>query len=242
MNKRRFQEIVTKLLPQFGRKLPDHVSEDPFRVLIGCILSTRTRDEFTDKAYGALFAVYPTVEELSAADIEQIAALIKPVNFYKTKAKRVKEAATWILHEYGGKVPSGRVELLKVPGIGPKCADIVLSFGFGLDTVAVDTHVEVVAKRLGVAPPDAKYDEIQEKLQQVAAPGTLADLNDLFVAFGQKVCLKHVPKCNICPVYDYCVWEGKTARRRQLNSKTHAGTSEKRTKRGSARTQRSATV
>lgn len=214
MDSETFEAVLKLLKPRFERVLPEHVSEDPFRVLIGCILSTRTRDEKTDRAYQALFEAYPDPASLAGADSSDVERLIRPVNFYKTKAKRIIAAARFLVQEFGGGVPSDRARLLLFPGIGPKCADIVLSFGFGVDTVAVDTHVETVAKRLGLAAEDAGYDEVKASIEGVCPKEELRGINDLFVSFGRAVCLRQAPKCHICPVYRFCVWPGKVKRMR----------------------------
>jgi endonuclease-3 len=189
--------------------LPAHIREDPFRTLIGCLLSTRTLDERTDIAFAALFSRYPTLESLLDANPEVVRELIKPVNFYATKAKRVLEAASYISKVHGGKVPRSRKLLLEVPGIGPKCADIILNYSFRKTTVAVDTHVEVVSKRLGVCSPEDSYDIAKNKIESLATKRYLGRINDILVCFGKEFCRKRGPRCGTCPVFKYCEWPEK---------------------------------
>ncbi len=207
-----FSKVLKILEERFSRDLPAHIKEDPFRVLIGCILSARTKDENTDKAYEALFREFADARSLAQADLLRIQALIKPVNYYKTKAKRIKEAASFIIEKFKGRVPKSRKALMRIPGIGPKCADIVLSYGFGKPTVAVDTHVETVAKRLGVAPERARYEEVKRAIEQATPLSLRARVNDLLVVFGREICHKNNPKCSVCPVFEFCIWEGKWKR------------------------------
>lgn len=216
MDATKFARALELLTKKYSRKLPAHIREDPGRVVIGCILSARTRDERTDQAYASLFSVFPSSKELCGASVEVIEKLIRPVNFYRTKARRIKEAACYIQRELNGSVPSERKELMKIPGIGPKCADIVLSYAWGVDTVAVDTHVETVSKRLGVAPASAKYDELKLKLESLAPPSFRSRVNDLFVMFGREVCTKSAPKCWMCPIYSLCEWRGKYRRSKRF--------------------------
>lgn len=216
MDGTKFAKALVRLTKSYGRDLPAHISEDPGRVVIGCILSARTRDERTDQAYASLFSTFPSLDLLCAASIEDLENLIKPVNFYRTKARKIKEAACYMLRELGGRIPRSRKELMAIPGIGPKCADIVLSYAWGMDTVAVDTHVETVSKRLGVAPPSAKYEELKYRLERLAPPKFRSRVNDLFVVFGREVCTKSAPKCWMCPIYSLCEWKGKYQRKRKF--------------------------
>lgn len=227
VDNRSFLKVVSILKKRFQRNLPSHIRGDPFKTLIGCILSARTRDEFTDEAYDALFKRFKTPTELARASESQLQKLIKPVNFYLTKARRIKQAAEFVLRNFGGTIPLDRAKLMEVPGIGPKCADIVLSYAFGVNTVAVDTHVDTVAKRLGVVSEEANYEEVKSALVEHAPSGNVSELNDLFVMFGRAICHKNHPKCYVCPVYDYCEWSAKSTYRTQGSKLKHTGRKKK---------------
>ncbi|MEM2515414.1 MAG: endonuclease III, partial [Candidatus Caldarchaeum sp.] len=184
---------------------PEHVSDvDPFKILVGALLSHRTRDEMTDIAYNELFNRYKNPAELADADVREIAKTIKRVGFYRQKAKRIKKIARIIYGERGGRVPESREELMKLPGVGPKTADIVLSAAFSKPEVAVDTHVQAVAVRLGIASEKAGYEEIKRNITTLAAEEDLPIINHLFVSFGREVCKKPRPKCSICPITTFC--------------------------------------
>ncbi|MEM1945979.1 MAG: endonuclease III [Candidatus Caldarchaeum sp.] len=206
MDKDQFRQVVKILEKRYltGSK-PEHVSDvDPFKILVGALLSHRTRDEMTDIAYNELFSRYKNPAELADADVREIAKTIKRVGFYRQKAKRIKKIARIIYGERGGRVPESREELMKLPGVGPKTADIVLSAAFSKPEVAVDTHVQAVAVRLGIASEKAGYEEIKRNITTLAAEEDLPIINHLFVSFGREVCKKPRPKCSICPITTFC--------------------------------------
>ena len=122
----------------------------PYEVLVRTILSQRTRDENTDKATESLFNVYPTMEEVADAPVEEIAELVRQAGFYNVKAARIKEVSNILLDEYGGVVPDTVEELIKLPGVGRKTANCVLVFGFQKDAIPVDVHVHRISNRLGL--------------------------------------------------------------------------------------------
>ncbi|MCF8885200.1 MAG: endonuclease III [Aigarchaeota archaeon] len=199
-----FSEILRILESRYRLEIPSHISEDPFRILVGTILSQRTKDEITDSAYKRLFEKFPTIESLANASIREIEKLIKPVGFYRIKAKRIKQVARIILEKYDRRVPKDREELLKLPGVGDKTADIVLSVGYGLPEIAVDTHVETIAKRLGIAHERDKYMDVKKKLEELTPIHKRNIVNHLLVAFGKEICKKPKPKCTICPIKNFC--------------------------------------
>ncbi|MEM2237287.1 MAG: endonuclease III [Candidatus Caldarchaeum sp.] len=206
MDKAEFKEVVKILKARYMSKArPEHVSGgDPFKVLVGALLSHRTRDEMTDMAYNKLFSRYKDPAQLAKADVREIAQTIKAVGFYRQKAKRIKRIAQIIYWERDGKVPENREELMKLPGVGPKTADIVLSVGFGKTEVAVDTHVQTVAVRLGIASEKSGYEEIKSNITKLAPAEDLHLINQLFVRFGREICRRPKPKCNVCPITVYC--------------------------------------
>ena len=184
--------------------MPDHVRDDPFRVLIGCILSQRTRDETTDAAYNRLFSKFSGPEDLARADPEEVERLIYPVGFYRNKARTIVKAARFILDEFGGTVPDRFEDLIRIPGIGRKCANIVLAYAFGKPAIPVDTHVFRVAKRLGIAPENAKPEDVEEALKRIVPREYWIPVNHALVRFGRAVCRPVHPNCGACPFKDTC--------------------------------------
>lgn len=176
---------------------------DPFKVLIGTLLSSRTKDPVTHEATNRLFSVAETPSKILNLTTEQIERLIYPVGFYREKARRIKEVSKIILEKHSGKVPNRLEELLKLPGVGRKTANLVLSEAFGIDAICVDTHVHRITNRLGfVRSKNPKETEMQ--LMKKLPRKWWIPLNKLLVAFGQSVCKPTNPGCDICPVFDLC--------------------------------------
>lgn len=206
-DKKKFIKILKILKKEYSCNLPLHIEyENPFKVLIGCILSQRTKDEITNEAYTRLFSKFNNIKSISNSSVNEIEELIKPVGFYKQKAERIKKICNILLEKYNGKIPNNREELIKLPGVGNKTADIVLSYGFGKPEIAIDTHVECVTKRLGIVDEKAKYIEIKSALEKLTPINMRKIVNIIFVLHGKKVCQKRKPKCDICPIKGYCKW------------------------------------
>jgi endonuclease III len=162
--------------------LRDH-AENPFQVLIGTILSQRTRDEQTDVASARLFARFPDAPRLAAAGRREVEALIRPVGFYRAKARTVRACAREVLDRFGGSVPRTLEELTSLPGVGPKTANCVLVFGYGVPAVPVDTHVHRIANRLGVVRT-ASPEETEAALRRVVPERYWMPVNPLLVQHG----------------------------------------------------------
>ncbi len=196
LKKQRFnQPIVTEVANRTG---------SPFQVLVSCLLSLRTRDEIASKAFKNLFSVADTPEKISKMPTKQIEKLIYSANFYKTKAKRIKNICKTLVREYNGKVPSDFNELMKFKGIGRKTANIVMTYGFGKkDYIAVDTHVHRIPNRLGWIKTKTP-EQTETELKRIVPKRYWHDFNDLFVQFGQNICKPIRPLCYECPINKYC--------------------------------------
>lgn len=176
---------------------------DAFRSCVSCMLSAQSLDRNTAKAARALFALAATPQDMLELDDRDIAAAIKPAGLYNVKTRNIRKFCEALLADHGGIVPSTRDRLLSLPGIGRKCADIVQSFTFGQDVIAVDTHVHRVCNRIGLT--DAKTADVTaSQLEQRAPSWALRDGHFWLIQFGKKVCVSRVPKCEICPVNDLC--------------------------------------
>jgi endonuclease-3 len=176
-----------------------------FRILITTILSHRTRDCNTNKAAGQLFSVYKNAKELKGGDLKEIQRLIKPVGFYRTKARRIKELSKLILDRFDGRVPSNMNDLLSLPSVGRKTANCVLVYGFKKPAMPVDTHVHRIANRLGwvkTKTPKKTEDELMVKIDRCY----WLRINELFVRFGQIICRPRSPKCKICLLSNSCTY------------------------------------
>ncbi len=202
------KEIIETLKKEKGKFKKTAISEiqetkDPFRVLISCLLSLRTKDNVTLKASKKLFSVAKTPEELLKLSTKKIEELIYPVGFYRVKAKRIKEISKILIEQFGGKVPDSLDELLTLPGVGRKTANIVITQGFNKYGIAVDTHVHRVSNRLGFVKTKTP-EETEIELRRIIPKKYWIEFNDLFVSFGQNICTPISPKCSICPISKYC--------------------------------------
>lgn len=178
-------------------------TRDPFKVLISCLLSLRTKDAVTEKASERLFKIADTPEKLSSLPLEKIEEAIYPVGFYKTKARRIKEISKIIKEKYGSKVPDNFEELLKLKGVGRKTANIVMVYGFGKEGLPIDTHCHRIPNRLGWIRTK-NPEQTERELRKLLPKKYWFEFNDLFVQFGQNICRPIKPLCNICPIKKYC--------------------------------------
>lgn len=191
--------------PTALQKISDSTDDDPFRVLIATVLSHRTKDPVTSQASARLFARYPGAKQLAKADTRIVSRLIRPVGFYKTKAKTIKRIAKIILQKYHGEVPREIDELLNLPSVGRKTANCVLVYGFRKPAIPVDTHVHRIFNRIGVVKTRTP-EETETELMKIVDVRDWLPLNEVFVKFGQLICRPIGPKCPVCPLTDRCKW------------------------------------
>ncbi|MCX7823653.1 MAG: endonuclease III [Syntrophobacterales bacterium] len=203
-------EVLEALKNLYGtRPWNWHTQQKPFYVLIATILSQRTRDSQTDEAAQRLFSRYSSPQALASAPIEEIEKLIIPVNFYRTKAKRIKEVSSLIVRDFGGEVPRSFDLLTRLPGVGRKTANCVLLYGFHETALPVDTHVHRIANRLGWIETNTAEDT-ERLLKSIVPKEWIPLVNDLFVKHGQTLCSPVRPKCSDCPIAYLCKY-GKQA-------------------------------
>ncbi|MCX6815777.1 MAG: endonuclease III [Candidatus Aenigmarchaeota archaeon] len=194
-NRRKF---VTPALTEIAER-----TSDPYKVLISCLLSLRTKDETTARASEQLYRIAETPKQMMNADIKKIKNAIYSVNYYKTKAMRIKQISEELVKNYNGRVPDDIDELMKFKGVGRKTANIVLVYGFHKHGMPVDTHVHRVSNRLGWVQTKTP-EKTEMALRTIVPKKYWMDINDLLVQFGQNVCRPVGPKCNECPVFKYC--------------------------------------
>lgn len=186
--------IVTKM----ARK-----RRDPFRVLITTILSLRTKDTCTAQAAARLFKRARSPRGLLKLDEATIAETIYPVGFYKTKAKNVQKTCRMLLETFGGQTPDTLEELLTLPGVGRKTANLVLTQGYGLPGICVDTHVHRITNRWGYVQTQAP-DETEMELRRILPQEYWIVINDYLVTYGQNLCVPVSPWCSQCRLTSYC--------------------------------------
>lgn len=184
-------------------------AKDPFKVLISCILSLRTKDDVTAKATKRLFERAKTPEEMVKLKKEEIEAAIYPVGFYHRKAEQILELSRVLIEKYDSRVPDEIDELLKFKGVGRKTANIVITMGYKKPGVAVDTHVHRLSNRLGLVATKTPY-QTEFALRETLPQKYWIIFNDLLVMHGQTICTPISPKCSICPITEYCKRVGVT--------------------------------
>jgi len=194
------EEILRMKEPIVGRVARDH---DPFKVLISTMLSLRTKDSTTDDAFNRLFSLAATPREMVEISQESIAQSIFPVGFYKTKAKNIQEASRILLEKYRGIVPDAMDELLSLPGVGRKTANLVLILGFDKMGICVDTHVHRITNRWGYLSTKTP-DETEMKLREILPERYWKRINDCLVPYGQNLCVPISPYCSRCKLIGYC--------------------------------------
>jgi len=183
---------------------------DPFKILIGTILSARTRDEVTTAVIKALFSRFKNPDELSRANLSDIKKLIQKIGFYNVKASRLKEVSQLIIKKYNGEVPSNLDDLLTLPGVGRKTANCVLVYGFKKSAIPVDIHVHRISNRIGIVNTK-NPEETENVLQKSIDKKYWIRVNETFVTFGQNICLPIKPKCNVCQLTKMCKYYSKNS-------------------------------
>ena len=185
------------------RELHEAETGGPLSILVGTILSARTRDENTSAVVKKLFSRYKTARSLARAKVSDVEKIIKSTGFYHVKARRIIEVASIIDSKYYGKVPDNLDELLKLPGVGRKTANCVLVYAFEKPAIPVDTHVHRISNRLGLV--ETKTPEETEFALMIKIPKKYwLRINDTFVMYGQNICKPISPMCGVCQIKKEC--------------------------------------
>jgi len=210
-------EIVIRKIKKHIQQFEDpsvtqisNMRKDSYEVLISCILSLRTRDETTLVASRRLFKLARTPGKMIKLTDKQIEEAIYPVGFYKTKTRNIRKINQILLDKYDGKVPEKFEELLELPGVGRKTANIVMVYGFEKEGLPIDTHCHRIPNRMGWIKTKTP-EETEMVLRKILPKGLWNEFNNTFVTFGQNVCKPVKPQCFLCPVEKYCKYEDKTS-------------------------------
>jgi len=213
-----FKEMVTIL----KRHLKDDVPvvtkiarqkrKDPFLILVGTLLSLRTKDEMTEKVMGRLVRKARTPEELLRIPADDLQRLIYPVGFYRNKAKVLINTARVIIETYNGIVPDSIDELLSIKGVGRKTANLVVTEAYGKPGICVDTHVHRISNRTGAVSTKDPH-QTEESLRKILPRQYWAVYNALLVTFGKRICSPLSPRCSQCPITHICARKGVTRHR-----------------------------
>lgn len=209
MQNRDLKEVFFILRREFKRFQTPAVTEvrnatrDPYRVLVSCLISLRTKDDVTRRASERLFQKAATPEEMQKLPVKIIEKAIYPAGFYRNKARVIKDLSNALIEEHDGRVPDTIEGLVGLKGVGRKTANLVVTLGFGKPGICVDTHVHRITNRWGYVKtntPDKTEQALREKLPRKY----WIPINDLLVAYGQNLCRPVSPLCSECKLYDLC--------------------------------------
>jgi endonuclease-3 len=204
--------VLRKEVRQWPMPAIGHYVETPFTTLISCILSLRTQDKTTNAASDRLFAIASTPETMLATPVKTIEKAIYPVAFYRVKSRTIHAICEQLMSKFGGQVPARLEQLLELPGVGRKTANIVVTLAFRKAGIAVDTHVHRISNRLGYVKTKSA-DETEMALRQKLPRRYWLIYNDLLVAYGQNLCKPISPFCSRCKIAVYCKRIGVTTKR-----------------------------
>ena len=203
--------IVSRLRRRYPQSRTALGFETPFQILVATILAAQCTDERVNTLTPALFRRYPTIEAFASADREDLERMIRPAGFFRNKAKHIVGSARVVVERFGGRVPATMTDLLTLPGVARKTANIVLSAAFGrAEGIAVDTHVRRIAGRLGLSARK-NPDGIERDLMALIPEKDWLDFNFMVVEFGREICPARKPRCPECPLRDLCPSSGETA-------------------------------
>ncbi|KPG71655.1 MULTISPECIES: endonuclease III [unclassified Enterococcus] len=208
ISKEKTLQAVETMFDMFPEAHGELVSNNAFEMLIAVILSAQATDVSVNKVTPALFSAYPTPEALSEAPMEGIIDKIKSIGLYRNKAKNIKACAGELLLRFDGQVPHSREDLVSLPGVGRKTANVVMGDAFGIPAIAVDTHVERVSKRLRICRLDANVVEVEQTLMKKIPESLWVKTHHSMIFFGRYHCTARSPKCDSCPLLAMCQ-EGK---------------------------------
>ena len=205
--KKKNRENIKKILDILEQTYPDAECElnytSAFELLIATILSAQCTDVRVNKVTAELFKKYNKPEDFAKLSTAEISEEIKSCGLYKSKAQKIKETSVILCSNYGGEVPDKMEELVKLPGVGRKTANVVLSNAFGVDAIAVDTHVFRVSNRIGLVKTDTP-EKTEFELMKVLPKKRWSKAHHLIIFHGRRICKARKPECEICPITKYC--------------------------------------
>jgi endonuclease III len=208
---KRLKEIAKTLqraMPSPKTEL-DHRS--PWELLVATILSAQCTDQRVNQVTPALFKRYRLPSEMAVADLSELEQLIRSTGFFKNKAKNLIACGKAVTERFGEQVPCTMDELITLPGVGRKTANVILGNAFGQPSIVVDTHVKRVAKRLGLTRSD-NPDRVEQDLQKLMPQSQWTAVSQRILLHGRYICLARKPRCPVCPIYRHCPWKEKVPR------------------------------
>lgn len=208
MNRTKRAEIFKRLQKENPSPTTELIYHNEFELLIAVMLSAQATDVSVNKATEPLFKVANTPLKLAKLGEESLQRYLKTINLYKTKAKNILKTCGILMEQFKGQVPDNREDLMTLPGVGRKTANVVLNTAFGHSTIAVDTHIFRVANRTGIAKGKTVL-EVELKLNKYIPKKYLQDAHHWLILHGRYICTARKPKCSICPIRDLCEYSEK---------------------------------
>lgn len=208
MKKAQIEQFYTRLRDANPAPTTELHYATPFQLLIAVILSAQATDVGVNKATARLFPVAPTPEAMLALGEERLLEYVKTIGLFRTKAKNVIATCRMLVELHGGDIPANREALEALPGVGRKTANVVLNTAFGQPTIAVDTHIFRLGNRTGLAPGKTVV-EVEQKLLRVTPDEFKKDAHHWLILHGRYICTARKPRCGICPIRDFCLYEDK---------------------------------
>ena len=206
--KSRAEEIVDRLERAYPDAQCSLEYEKPYELLISVRLSAQCTDARVNIVTKDLFRVFPTLESFANAKLEDVEEIVRPCGLFHTKAKSIIELSKKLIDDFGGKVPDNMDDLLSLPGIGRKTANLILGDVYKQPAVVTDTHCIRICGRLGLSEGDDPA-KVEKQLREVLPIDRASDFCHRLVHFGRETCSARAPKCKNCPLADICEWEGK---------------------------------
>lgn len=218
---RHILDVIADMFPDAHCEL-NH--SNPFELTIAVLLSAQCTDETVNKVTAGLFQKYKTPEHYLSVPLEELEQDIKRIGLFRSKASNIQKLCRILIDKYEGEVPASHEGLTELPGVGRKTANVVMSNAFGVPAIAVDTHVERVSKRLGVAKPDDSVLAVEQKLMKLVPRDEWTITHHRLIFFGRYHCKAQNPQCPVCPLLDMCK-EGKqrmkgSVKKNTVNKKT----------------------
>jgi len=217
------QKLVRHILDTIGELFPDAHCElhhsNPFELTIAVLLSAQCTDETVNKVTHTLFQKYKRPEDYLAVPLEELEQDIRRIGLFRNKASNIQKLCRLLLDKYDGQIPEKHEQLVELPGVGRKTANVVVSNAFGVPAIAVDTHVERVSKRLGLAGQEDSVLEVEKKLMKKVPQDEWTQTHHRLIFFGRYHCKAQNPACDVCPLLDKCR-EGKQRMKPSKRRKT----------------------
>ncbi|UYO34229.1 endonuclease III [Bacillus zhangzhouensis] len=204
LSKKQINECLDIIGDMFPEAECELVHANPFELVIAVLLSAQCTDVLVNKVTKTLFQKYKTPEDYLSVPLEELQQDIRSIGLYRNKAKNIQKLCKMLIEEYGGEVPKDRDELVKLPGVGRKTANVVVSVAFGVPAIAVDTHVERVSKRLGICRWKDSVLEVENTLMKKVPKEDWSVTHHRLIFFGRYHCKAQRPQCESCPLLDMC--------------------------------------